>query len=103
MPAIAIRQQDENNFELLYLRPDPACPAFSACIQYAPATHGVMLWDLFPQYQSRAPLRDTGWNHVRMVISGRRMRVFVNDVTTPTLDIGRLEGDAVTGRLRLQG
>src|SRR5690242_18902079 len=38
-PGIAFRQQDEGNFELLYLRPDPACPAFRACIQYAPQTH----------------------------------------------------------------
>jgi len=29
-PGIAFRQQDEKNFELLYLRPDPACPAFHA-------------------------------------------------------------------------
>src|ERR1051326_315644 len=27
-PGIAFRQQDEANFELLYLRPDPNCPAF---------------------------------------------------------------------------
>ena len=31
-PGIAFRQQDEDNFELLYLRPDPSCPAFRACI-----------------------------------------------------------------------
>src|SRR6266478_3255255 len=59
-PGIAFRQQDEGNFELLYLRPDPSCPAFRACIQYAPQTHGVLLWDLFPQYQTRAPLRESG-------------------------------------------
>jgi hypothetical protein len=41
-PGIAFRQQDEDNFELLYLRPDPNCPAFRACIQYAPQTHGVL-------------------------------------------------------------
>lgn len=51
-PGIAFRQQDEDNFELFYHRPDPICPAFRACIQYAPQTHGVLLWDLFPQYQS---------------------------------------------------
>ena len=28
-PGIAFRQQDEGNFELLYLRPDPSCPAFT--------------------------------------------------------------------------
>jgi len=102
-PGIAFRQQDEDNFELLYLRPDPACPAFHACIQYAPQTHGVLLWDLFPQYQTRAPLRENGWNHIKMVVSGRRMKVFVNDATSPTLEVGRLEGDAMKGGLRLQG
>ena len=54
-PGIAFRQQDKDNFELLYLRPDPA---FRAWIPYAQQTHGVQLWDLFPQYQTRAPLRE---------------------------------------------
>lgn len=102
-PGIAFRQQDEGNFELLYLRPDPSCPAFRACIQYAPQTHGVLLWDLFPQYQTRAPLRENGWNHIKMVVSGRRMNVFVNDAPSPTLEVGRLEGDVLKGGLRLQG
>jgi hypothetical protein len=103
MPGIAFRRQDDANFELLYLRPDPACPAFRACVQYTPQTHGVMLWDLFPQYQARAQLRENGWNHIRMVVSGRRMNVFVNDAVSPTLQVGRLEGDALQGGLRLQG
>jgi hypothetical protein len=103
MPGIGFRQQDDKNFELVYLRPDPACPAFQACIQYAPQTHGVLLWDLFPQYQVRAPLRENGWNHIKMVVSGRRLRVFVNDAPSPTLEVGRLEGDAMKGSLRLLG
>ena len=102
-PGIAFRQQDDENFELLYLRPDPNCPAFRACIQYTPETHGALLWDLFPQYQTRAPLRENGWNHIKMVVSGRRMNVFVNDVPSPTLQVGRLEGDAASGSVRLQG
>ena len=102
-PGIVFRQQDDKNFELLYLRPDPACPAFHACMQYAPQTHGVLLWDLFPQYQTRATLRDNGWNHIKLVVSGRRMNVFVNDTPSPTLAVARLEGDAIKGGLRLQG
>jgi hypothetical protein len=102
-PGIAFRQQDEDNFELLYLRPDPACPSFRACIQYAPQTHGVLLWDLYPQHQARAPLRENGWNHIRMVVSGRRMNVFVNDSVMPTLMVGRLAGDALKGGLHLHG
>jgi hypothetical protein len=102
-PGIAFRQQDEGNFELVYLRPDPNCPAFRACIQYAPQTHGVLLWDLFPQYENRAQLRENGWNHIKMVVSGRRMNIFVNDAPSPTLAVGRLEGDTLKGGLRLQG
>ena len=30
-PGIAFHRQDDANFELLYLRPDPNCPAFRAC------------------------------------------------------------------------
>jgi len=62
-----------------------------------------MLWDLFPQFQARAPLRENGWNHIKMVVSGRRMNVFVNDAPSPTLEVGRLEGDSMKGGLRLQG
>src|SRR5215470_17063809 len=102
-PGIAFRQQDKDNFELLYLRPDPACPAFRACVQYTPQTHGVLLWDLFPEYQARAQLRENGWNHIKMVVSGRRMNVFVNDAPSPTLEVGRLEGDATQGGLHLEG
>jgi hypothetical protein len=103
MPGIAFRQQDDKNFELVYLRPDPNCPAFRACIQYAPQTHGVLLWDFFPQYENRAPLRENGWNHIKLVVSGKRMNVYVNDAATPSLEVGRLEGDAMTGGLKLLG
>ena len=37
-----------------------------------------------------------------MVASGRRMKVFVNDAVSPTLEVGRLEGDSTKGSLRLQ-
>jgi len=103
MPGIAFRRQDDKNFELLYLRPDAACAAFQACLQYTPATHGVSLWDFFPRYQTRAPLRENGWNHIKMVVFGRRMNVFVNDAPSPTLQVDRLEGDAMKGGLHLQG
>jgi hypothetical protein len=103
MPGVIFRQQDEGNYELFYLRPDPDCPAYIACLQYAPETHGVMLWDLFLQYETSAPLLETSWNHIRMVISGRRMNIFVNRASSPTLTVGRLEGDALEGGIRLQG
>jgi hypothetical protein len=43
------------------------------------------------------------WNHVKLVISGRRMNIFINGVKEPRLKIGRLEGDVQEGGLMLQG
>jgi hypothetical protein len=101
--GFAFRLADKDNYELFYLRPRPKCEEAPDCVQYAPQTHGVLLWDMFPQYQAPAPLRMGEWNHFKLVISGRRMNVFVNGRTEPSLKIGRLEGDTGDGGLMLQG
>ena len=59
------RRADKDNYEMFYLRPRPKCEEASDCVQYAPQTHGVLLWDMFPQYQGPAPLRQGEWNHVK--------------------------------------
>lgn len=97
------RRADKDNFEMFYLRPSPKCDQAPDCVQYAPQTHGVLLWDMFPQYQGPAPLRQGEWNHIKLVVSGRRMNIFINGATEPTLKIGRLEGDMEEGGLMLQG
>jgi hypothetical protein len=97
------RRADKDSYEMFYLRPRPKCEEAPDCVQYAPQTRGVLLWDLFPQYQGAAPLRQGEWNHVKLVVSGRRMNIFINGATQPTLRIGRLEGDTDEGGLMLQG
>jgi hypothetical protein len=97
------RRADKDNYEMFYLRPRPKCESAPDCVQYAPQAHGVLLWDLYPQYQGRAPLRMGEWNHVKLVVSGKRMNIFINGATEPTLKIGRLEGDTGEGGLMLQG
>jgi hypothetical protein len=101
--GFVFRRADKDNFEMFYLRPRPKCDQAPDCVQYAPQTHGVLLWDMFPQYQGPAPLRQGEWNHVKLVVSGRRMNIFINGATEPTLKIGRLEGDMEEGGLMLQG
>jgi hypothetical protein len=101
--GIGFRRRDDDTYEDFYLRPRPNCAAAVDCVQYAPQTHGVLLWDMFPQYQGPAPLKDEESNHIKLVVSGRRMNIFVNGATAPTLAIGRLEGDVLEGGLLLQG
>jgi hypothetical protein len=101
--GLGFRMRDADTFEMLYFRPQANCASAPDCVQYAPFTHKVLLWDLFPQYQAPAPLRQNEWNHVKVVISGLRMNLFVNGATSPTLAVGRLEGDASEGGLALVG
>ncbi len=101
--GIGFRRRDKDTYEDVYLRPRPKCSEAVDCVQYAPYSRGVLLWDLFPGYQAPAPLREGDWNHVKVVVSGRRMNVFINGATTPTLKVGSLEGDALEGGFLLQG
>ena len=101
--GIGFRRRDNDTFEWFYLRPRPNCEEAWDCMQYAPQTHGILLWDLFPQYQAPAPLRQGEWNHIKLVVSGQRMNIYVNGAQSPTLRIGRLEGDAQEGGIVLEG
>ncbi|WP_263382179.1 hypothetical protein [Granulicella arctica] len=71
-------------------------------IQYVPLIHGFMPWNAYPQYQNRAPMID-GWNHVRVVVSGRRMKVFINRSTDAVLSVGNLESGSASGAVHLRG
>jgi hypothetical protein len=89
--------------DALYVRPSPECPVSDDCIQYMPTAYHVFEWDLYGQYQARAPIKPEGWNHIRMVVSGGRMDVFVNGMRSPTLAVDTLLGGSPDGAIRLHG
>ena len=103
IPGIRFRQRDAQNGEEFYIRSFPDCRAEYDCIQYSPVINGFMLWNVYPQYQTRAPVFADGWNHVRLVVPGKRMNVFVNDSVQPTLAVGELLGNTRQGGLELHG
>ena len=101
-PAIGFHRRDRTTHELFYLRPNPDCATRPDCVQYAPVTKSVLLWDLYPGWQGPARYVPGQWNHVKLIVSGRRLRVWVNG-GAPALDVTRLEGDAHDGAISLQG
>ncbi len=105
IPGIQFRRHGEpghQDAEEFYLRSFPECRASDDCIQYAPVIHGFMLWNVYPQYQTRAPILD-GWNHYKLVVSGRRMNVFINNSPQPILAVGNLESSSSRGIIQLRG
>jgi hypothetical protein len=103
IPGIRFRQRDHQNGEEFYIRSFPDCRAENDCIQYSPVINGFMLWNVYPEYQKRAPIFADGWNHVRLVVSGKRMNVFINDSVQPSLAVGELLGNTQQGGLELHG
>ena len=105
IPGLKFRQQGElgqDNAEEFYVRTFPDCRVSNDGIQYTPVINGFMLWNVYPQYQTRAPILE-GWNHFKLVVSGRRLNVFVNGAHEPALAVGELESSSLEGSLEFRG
>lgn len=101
--GMRLRAQNRDNAEVLYFRPQPDCHLSSDCMQYMPLDHGAFEWDLFPEYQTAAPIRTLDWNHFRVVVVGRTMRVYVNHASEPTLSVDHMQGASLAGALTFGG
>lgn len=101
IPGIGFRNGADNAGEIFYLRPQPRCEAAYDCVQYAPQAHGLLMWDIYPEYEAPAPVRENDWNHVKLLVSGQKLRAFVNSAAV--LSVDHLAGDLRQGSLSLQG
>ncbi len=90
------------NGEEFYVRTAPDCRASNDCIQYTPVINGFMLWNSYPQHQTQAFILD-GWNHIKLVVSGHRMNVYINGFSQPAMMVGSLESSSVEGHIELRG
>lgn len=99
------RLQDSAEMECFYFRTTWAVghPYAMEAVQYTPIVKGVMYWDALPHYQTFSDFSVTRYNHVKIILSGKRMRVWVNHLDRPTLDVERLEGSTSRGTLAFQG
>ncbi len=101
--GIIFRRHGNEAGEIVYLRGNPDCPVADDCIQYAPITHGLMQWDIYSDQEGPAPIAPTGWNHVRLLISGEKMLVYVNHQVEPSLVVPKLQGLTADGGIALKG
>jgi hypothetical protein len=102
--GIYFRQTDDKEGEFVYLRTARAGNIYANdALQYAPIVNGVNLWDLFDQYQAPAMIKKNDSNHIKLIVSGFQMRVYVNDMLKPALEIPRLEGNSKQGAISFDG
>ncbi len=101
--GIRFRQSDDHAVgEDFYLRSFwPVNPRNRTLTQYTTMVDSLSLWDLTDDYQAPAPLYQNQWNHVKLVVNGRQLRVFVNDAAV--LHVPVLESEQTTGKLSFSG
>jgi hypothetical protein len=104
-PGINFRMsEDRKNGENFYIRSfGPVLPETRTTLQYAALMDGMSIWDLSDEYQAGATIYQNGWNHVKLVISGKQMRAYVNDMNKPALVVPELEGRRDAGGISLSG
>lgn len=102
--SIYFRRKNDKETECFYFRNYRAGnPMGFDAIQYASIIDGVTMWDVQPHYQAPANIKKEGWNHVKMVISGEQMLVYVNDMQTPALHIAALDANTSAGGIAFNG
>lgn len=100
--AIYFHRKNEKEQEIVYLRvPKMTDPFANEGIQYCPILAGVNMWDMYPQYQAAAGAKTDEWNHIKLVISGVQMQVYVNNILR--LTVPKLEGHEGTGSIAFDG
>jgi hypothetical protein len=109
--GIAFRARaDVSGYELFYLRPGNASSSDQAkrnhSVQYV-ATPGFgwpQLRRAWPAvYETYAPLEVGAWTHLRIEVTGRDARLFVNGAPQPTLMVQGLKGEDLVGHVALWG
>lgn len=95
---------DKKNGEHFYLRYfGSTSPESRTTLQYSALIDGMSIWDLTDEYQAGAKLNIPEWNHVKLVLSGKQMKAYVNDMSHPALVVPKLEGGRDKGGISFSG
>ncbi|NAS13591.1 hypothetical protein GTQ38_16380 [Flavobacteriaceae bacterium R33] len=104
-PGINFRMtEDLLEGENFYIRSfGPVSPLSRTTLQYASIIDSTTTWDLTDEYQAGAKITQEGWNHVKLVVHGKQMKVYVNDMDKPALHVPVLESKSDKGLVLLTG
>jgi hypothetical protein len=109
--GIAFRARDDvSGYELFYLRPGNATSPDQAkrnhSVQYVaePGFGWPLLRRAWPSvYEAYAPLEAGAWTHLKIEVTGRDAKLFINRAPQPTLIVQGLKGEDLAGHVALWG
>ena len=83
---VNFRQQDSKNTEKFYIRPHQS--GNPDANQYTPVFNGLSAWQLYPQgFSGKVNYNIGDWNHIKIIVSGTRGEVYINDMHKPVFTI----------------
>ncbi|MDO3627912.1 hypothetical protein [Mucilaginibacter sp. BT774] len=95
--GLAFHIQDAHHYQTLYFR--PASTGTINAIQYMPEKkEDFNWWDYEAEkYQAKATLPATDWFHIKAVVKGRELKVYMNHAATPSMVYKDLDPDLKQG------
>lgn len=104
-PGISFHMSDnKKNGDHFYLRYFGTTSSEArTALQYTATIDGISIWDLTDEYQAGATFNVPGWNHVKLVVSGKQMKAYVNDMGRPALIVPGLESGMADGDISFSG
>ena len=103
-PGIIFRLQSENNYEKFYIRPHRA-GLYPDALQYTPVFNKVAGWQLYngEGFTAGSTIPTNQWFHLKIEISGKQARVFLNNSEKSSLVINDLKHGYSKGSIGLNG
>lgn len=97
--GVRFRVEDLQNMEEFYLRPHQSGKPDAN--QYCPVDNGLSTWQLYhgEAYSVPYSYKFDEWFHVKLVVSGTRAEVYIEDMKTPALHIPFLKREPRAGGL----
>ncbi|HEY9004044.1 MAG TPA: hypothetical protein VIM89_21985 [Mucilaginibacter sp.] len=95
--GLAFRIKDDHHYQTLYFR--PASTGTINAIQYMPEKKNDFNWWDYEadKYQAKAALPATDWFHIKAVVKGNELKVYVNHEAKPSMVYKDLDPDLKQG------
>jgi len=102
MSGLGFHLADEQNYQFIYFR--PGLGGTEEAIQYIPIYNGGLSWVFYnyPTYETTAEIKQLEWFHVAIEVRGNNLKVFVNNSTTPQMDVSLLNTEVSGGNVLLR-
>nr|WKN40271.1 DUF1080 domain-containing protein [Tunicatimonas sp. TK19036] len=99
--GVMFRMQDKKNYEEYYMRAHQS--GNPDAMQYTPVFNGVAGWQLYYGEGYGVPhhYRFQEWMHVKLVVSGSQMEVYIDNMSVPVLHAFELKREPAAGFLGL--